>query len=132
MALGFQIERKASAFKNFMQAVHVTTANEADQLDPYLVQMEDFVTQFLTAEIAQCQGLRIYAILHALSEKQFGEESILSMMPMAATSFNIKNQFEIPMHLATNTFPILCTSIALNCISRTPILPIQMEARIKT
>ncbi len=66
MALGFQIERKASAFQNFMQAVHVTTANEADQLDPYLVQMEDFVTQFLTAELTKCQGLRVYPIIHVL------------------------------------------------------------------
>ena len=65
------------------------------------MQMEDFVTQFLTAELTKSQGLRVYPIIHVLYEKQFGDESILSLMPMAATSFNIKNQFEIPQHLPT-------------------------------
>ena len=101
MSLQFQTDWKASAFQHFMQAVIVTTTTEATQLDPYLVQLEDFATPFLKVELSRCQGLRVYPILQALYELKIGpDESIFHIVPMASTSFWLHNEHEITARLA--------------------------------
>ena len=84
----------------------VTTSYQANSLEIYLAQLQDFLTKVLAQEVVQRPGYKVFAILHCIYEKPMGEEIFLSVVPVPINSIILihKSQVADELQALANQF----------------------------
>ena len=105
--LGFNLQLDSKAFDGYFTSSTITTQIKSHNLEGYLAQLREYLGQYLTREVAQHHGLKVYAILYCIYEKPLGKEIEPTLVGLSCKQMKIYHESQIPSELDTLSKEIL-------------------------
>ena len=93
-ASGFTSTTAQSSQDGYFEKFVVTTAYQTNSIEVDLTQLQDFLNQHLTSEVAKRRGTKICHILHCVYQKPLAEE-LLAVVPLPIRSVVFTEKSEV-------------------------------------